>query len=251
VKPRVAAPVLAGGLLAVLVAVAAVTVAWLLWARADDRERDHDDRAAQAVNEALQNSVGRTLTSLRAAAGLVGANGEVDRASFSAYARAVGSIGATDGLALATIVPNGARQHFEAATGRRITEPARPGVLRRAANRTSYVPIVAVWPEVGELTSLIGFDLTSEPFRQSALEHAKTTRRTVLTGDIPFVLGGRGFQALRPVFAPTESGGAPVAYVSAWFSRGRVANALSHLPADVRARVTMGDYILYESSVGN
>ncbi len=244
-KPRVAAPVLVGGLLVVLVAVATVAVAWLLWARADDRERDHDDRAAQAVNQALQNSVGRTVTSLRAAAGLVGVNGGVDRTSFSAYARAVGSIGATDGLALATIVPRDARRSFEAATGSRITELARPGVLRGAANRASYVPIVAVWPEVAEFTSLIGFDLRSEPARRAALERARTTRRTAFTRDIRFLSGGRGIQAVRPVYAPTRSGGAPVAYVTAWFSRAMLANAFSRLPTDVRARVTMGDTQLY------
>ena len=82
VRNRVAAPILIGGSLVMLVAIATAAVAWLLWTRADDRSREQDDRAAQTVNEALQNSVGRVLTSLRAAAGLVNANGEVDRASF-------------------------------------------------------------------------------------------------------------------------------------------------------------------------
>ena len=244
-KARVAAPVILGGLLVVLVATAAVIVAWLLWTRSVDRERDHNGRAAEAVSQALENSVGRTLTSLRAAAGLVDANGEVDRASFDAYARAVSSIGATDGLALATIVPGDRRARFESETGTRISELARPKVLRNAARRASYVPIVAVWPEVGDRTTLQGFDLTSEPVRRSALQRARATRRTVLTRDTPFVLGGRGFQAFRPIYAPTQEAGAPVAFVSAWFSREMIANAFSRLPTDVRARVRMGDTELF------
>ena len=174
-RNRVAAPIVIGGSLVVLVATATVAVAWLLWARADDRGREQDDRAAQTVNEVLQNSLGRVLTSLRAAAGLVDAGGQVDTESFQSYAQAVGSIGASDGLALAEIVRAGDRARFEAETGRRISELARPGTLRAAARRASYVPIVAVWPEDGEKTALLGFDLTSDPVRGETIDRARGT----------------------------------------------------------------------------
>ena len=58
-----------------LVAIATVAVAWLVWTRADGTVRNQDDRAAQTVNETLQNSVGRVLTSLRVAAGARGRSG--------------------------------------------------------------------------------------------------------------------------------------------------------------------------------
>ena len=112
---------LVGASLVALVAVATCVVAWLLWARADERGRADDARAAQATVERLQNSVGRVLTSLRTAAGLVDAEGGVDTASFHAWAQAVGSIGATDALALAEIVPAAERATFEAVRGRRIS----------------------------------------------------------------------------------------------------------------------------------
>ena len=64
---------LVGASLVALVAVATCVVAGLLWARADERGRAEDDRAAQATVERLQNSIGRVLTSLRTAAGLVDA----------------------------------------------------------------------------------------------------------------------------------------------------------------------------------
>ena len=128
---------LVGGALVALVAVATCVVAWLLWARADERGHAEDDRAAQATVERLQNSVGRVLTSLRTAAGLVDAEGDVDTASFHAWAQAVGSIGATDALALAEIVPASERAKFEAAAGRRISELAEPGVFCGAPRRAT------------------------------------------------------------------------------------------------------------------
>ena len=238
-RTRVAAPTLVGGSLVVLVAIATVAVAWLLWTRADDRKHVEDDRAAQTANEALQNSLGRVVTSLRASAGLVDAQGAVDDASFGAYARAVGSIGATDALALAEIVTSAQRERFEATRGRRISELVRPGVFRSAGERATYVPIVAIWPEGGARSALVGFDLTSEPARRSTLAQARSTRGTAFTGLISFVTGGRGFQALRPIYAPTGNREAPVGYVSAWFSTRVISNVLERLPPELRVRLSV------------
>jgi serine/threonine-protein kinase RsbW len=240
VRNRLGTPMLVGGSLVALVAVATCVVAGLLWARAEERGRAENDRAAQASVERLQNSVGRVLTSLRTAAGLVGANGEVDTASFHAWAQAVGTIGATDALALAEIVPADERAKFEAARARRISELSGPGVFRGAGRRATYVPIVAVWPEPGRRGALLGFDLLSDPERRSTLEQAETSRLTAFTGKVPFLTGGSGFQAFRPVYPPTGGGNAPVAFVSAWFGMGTLASVFRELPADVRARISFG-----------
>ncbi len=231
---------LVGASLVALVAVATCVVAWLLWARADERGRAEDDRAAQATVERLQNSVGRVLTSLRTAAGLVDAQGGVDSASFHAWAQAVASIGATDALALAEIVPASERATFEAAAGRRISELSGPGVFRGAGRRATYVPIVAVWPEPGTRGALLGFDLLSEPERRTAIERAESTRRTAFTPAVPFLTGGSGFQAFRAVYAPTQESSRPVGFVSAWFGRRTLAGVFRDLPEDVRARVGFG-----------
>jgi CHASE1-domain containing sensor protein len=139
----------------------------------------------------------------------------------------VGSIGATDALALAEIVTSAQRERFEATRGRRISELVRPGVFRSAAQRASYVPIVAIWPEGGARSALIGFDLMSEPARRSTLAKARSTRQTVFTGPISFATGGRGFQALRPIYAPTGNREAPVGYISAWLSTRVISNVFS------------------------
>ena len=57
---------------------------------------------------------------------------------------------------------------------------------------------------------------------------------------MPFLTGGQGFQAFRPVFAPTGERGAPVAFVSAWFSKRRLAGLFRGLEPDTRARVAFG-----------
>ncbi|MCZ7590102.1 MAG: SpoIIE family protein phosphatase [Gaiella sp.] len=239
-RKRVAAPILVGGSLVALVAVATCAVAWLLWVRAEERGRTQDDRAAQATGEKLQNSVGRVLTSLRTSAGLVDARGNVDVASFQAWARAVGSIGATDALALAKVVPAAARGRFEAETGRRITELSESGAFRGARERATYMPIVAVWPDPGQRGALLGFDLMSDPVRSAALERSQSERRTAFTGVVSFLTEGSGHQAFRPVYAPGREGEAPVAFVSAWFGRERIASVFGDLDPDVRARVTFG-----------
>jgi serine/threonine-protein kinase RsbW len=239
VRTRFAATTLVGGSLVALVAVATLAVAWLLWTRAEDRKQIEDERAAQTANEALQNSVGRVVTSLRASAGLVDTQGAVDEASFGAYARAVGSIGATDALALAEIVTSAQRKRFEAMRGARIIEFVRPGMFRPAGQRAVYVPIVAIWPEGGARSGLLGFDLMSEPARRSTLARARSSRGTAFTGLIRFVTGGRGFQTLRPIYAPTGDREDPVGYVSAWFSTRVISAVLARLPSELRVRVSV------------
>ena len=246
-RNRVGAPTLVGGLLVVLVAMATVAVASLLWTRADDRERVQSEQAAQSANEAVQNSVGRVMTSLRASAGLVDARGNVDTASFEAFARAVGSIGVADALALAEIVPGAERQRFEAAAGRRIVEQTADGALRAAGDRPLYVPVVAVWPTTGAQSAVLGYDLLSDPARRAALERAQATRSTVFTPAVDFVLAGRGYAVVRPIYPPMGRSDAPVAFVTTRFSMRRIADVFRALPPDVRVRLTIDGADVYST----
>ncbi len=230
-----------------LVAIATVVVTWLLWTRAGDREDAQDERAAQSVNEALQNSVGQVLTSLRASAGLVKADGNVDTASFEAFAQAVGSIGVADGLALAEIVPAAQREGFEAGVGRRIVEQTRDGALRVAGPRPLYVPVVAVWPASGTQSAVLGYDLMSDPVRRAALVRARATRSTVFTPAVDFVVPGRGYAAFRPVYPPRGTSEAPVAFVATRFPMQRIASVLRGLPPDIRARLTIDGTDVYST----
>ncbi len=247
-RNRVGTPLLLGGSLVALVAAATCVVAWLLWARAEERGRAEDDRAAQAVVDRLQTSVGRVLTSLSTSAGLVDGDGNVNTASFQAWAQAVGTIGATDALALAQVVPAGRRARFEAESGRRISELVGPGVFRGAERRETYVPIVAIWPQPGTRAALLGFDVLSNPTRRKALEQAESSRSTTLTDAVPFLTGGSGFQAFRPVYSPTREREAPVAFVSAWFGRRTLHRVFRDVPEDVHARVDFGGTEIFSTT---
>ena len=111
---------LVGLALAVSVAIASLAVAWLVWTRAEDDARLEHERAAQTARQALQNSVGRVLVTLRGADGLVDERGAIDLASFRAFARAVTSIPASGSLALERVVSAEERPGFEQRTGLRI-----------------------------------------------------------------------------------------------------------------------------------
>ena len=70
----------------------------------------------------------------------------------------------------------------------------------------------------------------------------------MVAGALPFVFGGRGLQAIRPIYDPTgDDDDLPIGFVSAWFGRDAIVDALARLPADVRARVTLSGEELFET----
>ena len=241
-----AASTLLGVTLVVLVAMATVAVALLVWARAEDRARVEDERAADIAREALQNSLGRVLTTLRGADGLVAERGTVDPASFRAFAEAVSTIPATGSLALEEVVTADERQRFEQATGHRIIEFVRTGVFRPAGERSMYLPIVEVWPPTAGNRRLIGLDLLSEPARRRTLTLARTTRQASFTELIPFAAGQQGLLAFKPLYASNDDG--PIGYVSASFSTSVIANVLDRLPESLRVGVAVDGTSVYATS---
>ena len=220
-------PMLVGGSLIALVAVATCVVAWLLWARAEERGRADDDRAAQATVERLQNSVGRVLTSLRTSAGLVNAKGNVDAASSTPQpGRRVDRCDRRAGARRDGPIRRARR--VEAARGRRISELSEPGVFRGARIRrrpTSSRSSRSGRSRDAEGSARLRHD--GEPARRPAIEQAESGRRTAFTGIVPFVTGGSGLQAFRAVYAPTQESRRSVGYVSAWFGRRVVARSFA------------------------
>jgi serine/threonine-protein kinase RsbW len=244
----VAASTLVGAALVVLVAIAAVAVAWLVWDRAEDRARVEDERAAQTAREALQNSLGRVLTTLRGADGLVDQQGRVDPVSFRAFARAVTSIPSTGSLALEKVVAAEERAQFESSTGLPIVEFVRTGVFRPAGDRPMYLPIVSVWPQTAGNRSLLGLDLLSEPSRRRTLTLARATRQASFTELIPFAAGRQGLLAFKPLYAPGGRSASPVAYVSASFSTSVIGDVLGQLPPDLRMRVEVDGERVFQTA---
>jgi serine/threonine-protein kinase RsbW len=243
----VASPTLVGAALVLLVAIATVAVAWLVWDRAEDRARVEDERAAQAVRESLENSLGRVLTTLRGADGLVGKRGTVDLVRFRAFAQAVTSIPATGSVALERVVTDEERERFEASTGIRIVELVRPGVFRPAGVRSTYLPVVAVWPATAGNRSVLGFDLLSEPVRRRTATLARVTGQASFTELIPFAGGQDGLLAFKPLYAPGTRTATPVAFISTSFSTSVISDVLGALPPDLRVQVTVDGAEVYET----
>jgi serine/threonine-protein kinase RsbW len=243
----VAPSTLVGAALVVLVAIATIAVAWLVWARAEDRARVEDERAAQGAREALQNSLGSVLTTLKGADGLVDGRGTVDLASFRAFARVVTSIPASGSLALEKMVPVDERAAFESSTGLPIVEFVRTGVFRPAGDRPMYLPIVSVWPQTPGNRSVLGLDLLSDPARRRTLTLARATRQAAFTEVIPFARGRQGLLAFKPLYAPGGADESPVGYVSASFSTSVISDVLGQLPDDHHVRVEVDGARVYQT----
>jgi serine/threonine-protein kinase RsbW len=244
----VAASTLVGGALVVLVAMASVAAAWLVWDRAEAKAHVEDEHAAQTAREALENSLGRVLTTLRGADGLVDERGAVDPVSFRAFAQAVASIPATGSVALEEVVTDEERARFEASTGVRITEFARAGVFRPAGDRPMYLPIVDVWPPTSGNRRVLGLDLLSEPARRSTVTLARVTGQASFTELIPLAGGQQGLLAFKPLYAPETRSATPIAYISASFSTSVISDVLGALPPDLRVRVTVDGAQVFETA---
>ena len=240
-----AASTLLGVALVALVAFATVVVAVVVWDHEQENAEVENAAAVQQTNEALQTSLGRLLATLRGADGLVDERGNVDPASFQAFARAVAVLPAAETLALAQPVAAGERAAFEARTGLRIIESDRAGASRPAGSRPAYLPVVTVWPATAETTP--GLDLLSEPTQRRALVRAAAAREAVFTDLLTLPGGQQGLLAFKPLYAAGARAGAPIGFVSASFATRVVADILGGLPPEVRVRVQAGDDLVYES----
>jgi hypothetical protein len=145
VRNRVAPTAHVGVALALLVAVAVAAAAWLLFARAENRARADDDRAAESAFEALQNGPGGVIASLRGADALPDADGRVAPERFAAFASAVAP-SPSQPIALVDVAPAAGRAAVEARLGRPFRDVTPSGDVRSARARASYVSVVAVWP---------------------------------------------------------------------------------------------------------
>ena len=242
-----AASTLLGVALVALVALATVAVALVVWDHAREAARAENDRAVQQSQEAIQTSLGRLLATLRGADGLVGERGEVDPASFQAFARAVSVLPAAETLGLAESVAAGERATFESRTGIRIVEPANGGVSRPAPSRAAYLPVVSVWPASERDMATLGLDLLVDPALRQTLARANQTREAAFT-DLVTLPGGRpGMFAFKPLYDPSEQAGEPVGYVTASFGTRVVADILGALTPEISVRLLVGPRLVYES----
>lgn len=136
-------------------------------------------------------------------------NNQVEEQAFSGFVqRAVGTYPGIQALEWAPLVPHeerGAYEQWLQTTTRQqqthITERDRSGRLIPAAVRASYVPVTYLEPwQTNE--AALGYDLTSDPTRKTALEQARDTGALAATGRLQLVQETANNQYSFLVFVP-------------------------------------------------
>jgi diguanylate cyclase (GGDEF)-like protein/PAS domain S-box-containing protein/putative nucleotidyltransferase with HDIG domain len=204
--------VLGGGIAATLVVFNAVD-AW------DESNAQADfARVARTRIADIRRTLDPNLFMLQSLASFYSASGAMNRDEFHEFVQPfLRRFGCVQAIAWVPRVYGPQRDALEAAVqndgcpGFRITEAAADGRLDRAARRNEYFPVCLVAPYGGN-TTVMGFDMASDPVRRAAMEQARDTGRMAATARVRL-----GPQAGRPwgvlVFQPVYRRGAPVASV--------------------------------------
>jgi CHASE1-domain containing sensor protein/GAF domain-containing protein len=233
--------------------VAGLSLSALLYRQAEDMADRQETALTTRVSRVVQSTSAALVASVSGANAIVGDDGRVDHTTFDRFA--AGAVASTllPVLAYVQPVPDADRAAVEAALGRSITEVGPDGALRPAARRPSYLVVRFVYPASSTSTSVLGFDINSEPARAAAATAALQSGSVVYSAPIASQPTGQpGFFAIRPLFrqdAPIETS-AERAAASAGFvsslvpARELVAQMLDQLPAGARVSISDGATLL-------
>ncbi len=164
---------------------------------------------AGMIASQVKEEWGAHLDALYSEAGFFAANRQVDRDQFRVFARYwLARHQSIQALEWIPRVLNAERSGYEEAARRdgyrdfRITERAKQGLLVERPQRPEYFPVYYVEPYEGNEKAL-GFDLSSNKNRMSALDEALMTGKPVGTDRITLVqekAGQYGFLVFMPVY---------------------------------------------------
>ncbi|MGF1513869.1 MAG: CHASE domain-containing protein [Elainellaceae cyanobacterium] len=178
------------------------------WEQAHDRLQFQ--RQTDSLATALQRSLNRYTEVLLALGDFYRVSPEpVSRKDFNTFVqRALTTYPGIQALEWAPVVSDSDRPSYEATLRSQtpptaqITERSSQGNLVPAAPRPSYVPVTYLQPWDGNEPAL-GYDLTSDPTRRSALEAARDTGAIAASGRIQLVQGNKdqfGFLVFLPLY---------------------------------------------------
>ena len=178
-------------LLAVFVAAFSLGITAWLW----QHDRDADEAGLRASFDAgLRQTAGRIeqrIASydqmLRGVQGLFMASGVVDRASFDTYVDALLAGSDFSGLQSITYGPlvSAAGLALHVARQRAGGEPDYD--VTPPGDRPAYAPVTYIAPDSGGASRVLGYDLYTEPTRRVALEQARDSGASVITGRLRLV----------------------------------------------------------------
>lgn len=242
------------GMLVILLAVCSMIS---LYISNQEQERIEQDFVSQADRESL--TIKTIVESYRHAvypmAGLFGLKPDTDIAEFNYLAGPVlAQYPGMMALSFNPIIKGQQREKFE----RQIRELGYEnfqikvsdgnGQFTRAADKTSYIPILYLHPEAPN-RQVIGYDLSSNPVRAAALEAAKTLGAPAATARIVLVqeTGNQyGFLLAMPIYSPEQQAAnesdEPLGYITAVFrTRDMLAGALGSYSNEQRFRFSLFD----------
>jgi CHASE1-domain containing sensor protein len=189
-----------------LLGLVAATVVGFLLARvdADDVVDDRADRAALQAAASVEASLATAMTSIAGAGVALDADGELDPATFQAFADDVLAGGEVRSLALVGEVPERSRADVEAQLGVPISVLGPDGALVPApAAAVHHVVIAFAAVEPGR--SPLGLDYAGDPVRRGAIEAATATGEAAITGLVRATASGDPALAIvRPLLDPDD-----------------------------------------------
>lgn len=207
-------------------------------------EREFHDHVSQQYR-AVRENLARHDIVLHALASYAGSTDEINQANFASFvAPLVAEVPGIHALEWVPAVPAGDRATFEQAAaatdfpGFAIVERDAGGALRPATGRGTFYPVRCAFPFDSNREAL-GFDLSSDPPRRTALMRAAETGQLCATAPVR-LMQEQGSQnawlTCMPVWGGQESGGAPHrlrGYVLGVFRAGDViASALQTVPGE-------------------
>jgi len=213
----------------------------------DESRRDQRELAGQAA-AALRTTIAQTLGALGQGDALVDADGGVDEARFTVFAR--GLLNQTGLLAVGyeQVVPASERARFEREMGRRITDLTPQGLVP-SPPRPIYYPIRAIEPP--EARAVLAYDPAPEPSRGRALRAARDAGEPRLSSPTPLAAtnGGTGLSAFTPLYRPgaplrtlAQRRAATVGFISAIYRAEDIASLVGEqLPEGTGLRVLDAD----------
>ena len=196
-----------------------VTLASRERAAVSQRSREVAAQSASRVNAKLRLKLARECAVCESVAAFFAASEFVSPDEFRTFAETLLSHEPeVKAVEWAANVQSDDRAAWERATGIEIRERGADGVMRRAAPRREFAPIVYVEPRAGN-DGALGLDLLSETTRRTALLCAAEQGQCIATGPIRLVQDGTmAFLLATPLAAkpPAAAAGTGVGPIEGW-----------------------------------
>ncbi|MGN6258270.1 MAG: diguanylate cyclase domain-containing protein [Solirubrobacterales bacterium] len=218
----------------------------------DDFHRMQRDEAVRAARQA-EAMAALSVAKLSTAAAFAQTRGKLGRHEFRVVGRSLLGDGALDGAAYVPLVTAAQRAEYERKLGFAIRERSFGPLLRRAAARPEYFPVLFGVSNQPQPQRVRGFDLGSDPLRARFLGRARDSGRAVATPLVRLLIGGTGINVFRPIYrdgapvaTPAERRRALIGFIAGSFRIEDVAKAaLAVLPADVEVQLRVGGEVAF------